>query len=430
MDVRCERCRAQYVFDDAQVTPTGLTVQCNQCGHLFRVKKKELVVTLPVKPEDLHEQPMQASAAAPVVKPAPLPAPVQPPAAPPAPDWIIRQPGGQTLSFSELNILQRWIVERKVGRDDEVTRGDGVWVKLGTLGELQTFFDVVDAASRTQSRTTALYPPPMAAAPPPPPAPARYPAPAPLPTVPFPPAPRSPPFRPVAESVNVDLDEADLAAIGRGRVRWTRWLSVGLLLAAIGVAAWLNVPLLLAPKPAPRPEPRAEPVAAPPAPAVRPPEPPPPPEPRPEPEPVAAPLKSPEPTPPVQKPAPKPPAPRALTPRQQLDEARRLRERSETEKALDLYGKLAEQDPENAEAFAGRGLCYLDLEQSGPAEASLQEALRLSPTQGDALMGLAEVYKGKGRKAEAIQLYERYLAAYPTGDDAAVARNAINQLKE
>ena len=53
MDVRCERCRAQYVFDDEQVTPAGLTVQCTNCGHVFKVKKKELVVTVPVKPDEL-----------------------------------------------------------------------------------------------------------------------------------------------------------------------------------------------------------------------------------------------------------------------------------------------------------------------------------------------------------------------------------------
>jgi hypothetical protein len=45
-------------------------------------------------------------------------------------------------------------------------------------------------------------------------------------------------------------------------------------------------------------------------------------------------------------------------------------------------------------------------------------------------MGLAEVYKAKGRKADAILLYERYLAAHPDGDEATVARNAIANLKE
>src|SRR5512145_2023681 len=65
MDVRCERCRAQYVFDDDQVTPGGLTVQCTNCGHVFKVKVKELVVTVPVKPGEGDDAPIPATAAAP-----------------------------------------------------------------------------------------------------------------------------------------------------------------------------------------------------------------------------------------------------------------------------------------------------------------------------------------------------------------------------
>jgi tetratricopeptide (TPR) repeat protein len=168
---------------------------------------------------------------------------------------------------------------------------------------------------------------------------------------------------------------------------------------------------------------------------VAPPPPPPPaPEPKPEvkppePEPVPAPVVSaPEPTPePKAKPRPKAKGPGV---RQQLTEARKLRESGSPERALDVYGKMAAQDPENAEALAGRGLCYFDLEQYAPAEASLQEALRLSPSQPDALLGLADTYRALGRKAEAIAMFERYLAAHPGGDEAALARNAINQLKE
>jgi predicted Zn finger-like uncharacterized protein len=65
MDVRCERCRAQYVFDDEQVTSSGVTVQCTNCGHLFKVKKKELVVTVPVRPDQVVGTPLPATAAAP-----------------------------------------------------------------------------------------------------------------------------------------------------------------------------------------------------------------------------------------------------------------------------------------------------------------------------------------------------------------------------
>lgn len=420
MDVRCERCRAQYAFDDDQITPAGLTVQCNGCGHVFRVMKKELVVNYPVNPEDLDEAPRSASSAErqptppapPLRAPQPLPAPQDPR------HWTIRQVSGQTLSFSELNTLQRWIVERKVAREDEVTQGDGAWVRLGTLAELQSFFEVVEAADRAKGPTTSRYPAapfsPQPFSPPPP-------------YLPSPPA--APPPPPRTAAVNVELDEADLQAVGKSS-RSRNGPLVGLLLLVSGAAvAYVFMPSLfgVAPSPPPRPEPVSVPLTI----TMKQPEPPPPPppEPKPEakpPEPVPEPpvLKAPEPTP-----DPKPKA-RAPTAKQLLAEAMRLRERGSTEQALDLYGKVAAQDPENAEALAGRGLCYFDLEQYGPAEASLQEALRLSPRQADALMGLAETYRAQGRKAEAIALFERYLAAHPGGDEAALARNAINQLKE
>ncbi len=66
MDVRCERCTAHYSFDDDQVTLAGLNVQCTNCGHVFKVKKKELVVTLPVKPDEiLGNPPLPANAVVP-----------------------------------------------------------------------------------------------------------------------------------------------------------------------------------------------------------------------------------------------------------------------------------------------------------------------------------------------------------------------------
>jgi tetratricopeptide (TPR) repeat protein len=111
-------------------------------------------------------------------------------------------------------------------------------------------------------------------------------------------------------------------------------------------------------------------------------------------------------------------------------EAKKLRERGKTEKALDLFGRAVELDPENAEALAGRGWCYLDLSQYAPAKASFQGALEQDPYHAEALIGLAETFRYEGRRADAVKWYERYLAAHPGGDDAVAARNAITQLKE
>jgi predicted Zn finger-like uncharacterized protein len=154
MDVRCERCRAQYVFDDEQVTPAGLTVQCTNCGHLFKVKKKELVVTVPVKPEELEGVPLPATAAAPKPAGSGAAAPGHEPERPRDParetprEWRVRQASGNIFTFRELTTLQKWIIEQKVARDDEISLSGDQWKRLGNIAELASFFQVVEAAER------------------------------------------------------------------------------------------------------------------------------------------------------------------------------------------------------------------------------------------------------------------------------------------
>jgi predicted Zn finger-like uncharacterized protein len=460
MDVRCERCRAQYVFDDEQVTPSGLTVQCTNCGHVFKVKKKELVVTVPVKPEEMEgKTPMPANAVPHGAAAPPAEAGAKPPdpERPKEKEWRVRQANGNVFTFKELTTLQKWIVEQKVARDDEISLSGDQWKRLGNIAELASFFQVVEAAERGKAQAIpAVTPVPMAGvfgvpvqpamyAPPYPgygssayPLPPAAPPPAPAPqgevTAPIPGsrAPRAGPAEDVA------LGDEELRAAGKGKSRVGALLVVLALVAGSAGAAWRWAPELVglpARKPpvavpitieAPPPEPKpalAGTAGADPAVAV-----------------AAAPVPAPEPMgeaalptspelvakPERAKPAPKPPkGPKAL-----LADAARLREKGDTERALDLYGRIADDQPDNADALAGRGLCYLDLSQYPPAEASFQSALQVDPEHADALLGLAETYRWQGKKAEAIKYYERYLALHPGGEEAEVARNAIHQLRE
>ncbi len=113
-----------------------------------------------------------------------------------------------------------------------------------------------------------------------------------------------------------------------------------------------------------------------------------------------------------------------------LADARRARDRGRADAALDLYGRALQVEPANADALAGQGLCYLDLSQYGPAEKSFQSALQVDANHGAALMGLAETYRYEGRNADAVTYYRKYLAAHPSGEDAAAARNAMQALEE
>jgi predicted Zn finger-like uncharacterized protein len=138
MDLRCERCRALYVVSDDRVPENGVTVTCARCGHVFRLKKKALVVTVPVRPGESSEAVPIAALGGGTDRPAGTPAPGA---------WRVRREGS-VYPLKELTTLQKWIVERRVGREDEISANGEQWRGLGTIPELAPFFDVVDAAGR------------------------------------------------------------------------------------------------------------------------------------------------------------------------------------------------------------------------------------------------------------------------------------------
>lgn len=110
MDVQCERCKTEYEFDDALVSARGTTVRCTQCGHEFKVRRAEA-------PADGADR------------------------------WVVRTTGGQELAFLTLRELQRAILSKHVGRADLLAHGGAQPRPLGTIAELEPFFE-----GRTSSR--------------------------------------------------------------------------------------------------------------------------------------------------------------------------------------------------------------------------------------------------------------------------------------
>jgi predicted Zn finger-like uncharacterized protein len=136
MDVRCERCKTLYELDDARVSESGTAVRCTTCGHVFRVRKSVQLVTESGEPTD-------ASSAGP------------PPVAE-KPQWRVRSPTGKVVAFRELTSLQKWIVERKFGRDDEISLRGDTWRRLGDIAELQPFFVLLDEVERVRELEARL----------------------------------------------------------------------------------------------------------------------------------------------------------------------------------------------------------------------------------------------------------------------------------
>jgi predicted Zn finger-like uncharacterized protein len=129
MDVRCERCQTEYEVEDASVSDLGTEVQCSDCGHLFVVKRSENAAR-------------QANA-------------IRNSDGPDAGEWVIETVAGQTHHLRDLTMLHKWIIERRVTRDDRILRNGEPWQRLGDMAELTPFFDIVDSAERARTDTTS-----------------------------------------------------------------------------------------------------------------------------------------------------------------------------------------------------------------------------------------------------------------------------------
>lgn len=140
MDVGCPQCQTEYELDDDRVGEDGVTVKCTSCGHVFRVKKKQLVVTLPARGGEAPNTPLGPSASFGDLPPATANR-----------EWKVRQATGNVFTCRDLTILQKWIIEGKVVRDDEISLTGETWKRLGNIPELASFFQIVEEAAKARA---------------------------------------------------------------------------------------------------------------------------------------------------------------------------------------------------------------------------------------------------------------------------------------
>ena len=140
------------------------------------------------------------------------------------------------------------------------------------------------------------------------------------------------------------------------------------------------------------------------------------------------------PPPPPQPATPTPPNPpsepekKPLSFEQLVAQADRLRQSDHAAKAMNLYQKALELEPDDPDALSGMGWCYVDLEQPDPAIATFKQVLTKAPRFSDAHMGIAEAYRMKGMKRDATKHYQEYLNIMPNGEDADLARRMLKDL--
>ncbi len=170
----------------------------------------------------------------------------------------MRRRDGSISSLRELTTLQRWIVEGKLLREDEVGLDAQSWRPLGSIPDLGTFFAAADALNRVAAleaelARTRASPAPAADVPPPPPgveAPrvAEAPPAAPsvvhtAPTLAAPPAAPVPPRRPPPQlSPSADEPAFTRSSSGLGVVPTDDWEPPKL---RRGLGAWVVVLLLV-----------------------------------------------------------------------------------------------------------------------------------------------------------------------------------------
>lgn len=123
MDVVCDRCKTEYEFDDALVSERGTTVKCTNCSHQFKI----------------FRPPSEADGGR---------------------AWTLRRPDGTVIPFDSLAVLQKWILEGRVSKMDEIARSGDAWKSLGAIAELETFF------AGAESRGTPASARPVASRPP------------------------------------------------------------------------------------------------------------------------------------------------------------------------------------------------------------------------------------------------------------------------
>jgi predicted Zn finger-like uncharacterized protein len=491
MDVGCPNCQSEYELEDDRVPEDGVTVKCTSCSHVFRVKKKSLVVTLPARAQDAtYISPRIAVGSGESSLP---PSPTR--------EWKVRHAGGNVFLCRDLTALQKWIIEGKVTRDDEISLSGETWKRLGDIPELASFFQIVEEAARGRALEV------LTRVPPPPPAPSVPPgkgitetwkeknfaaavaAPSPSPAVPplkespfqkeatepqfgrldvartkTPPQFRAPPKLQPQTPVDDDIDDI---AIPKASGGWKR-LVIGGIVVGAGIGWYFGMYLPeqkahqekgaqqasdsqakeRAQQDAARlielqaAEQKAQAIAVAVIDAGAPKE-----------ESIDSGIST-----AIDAGAPVPPvietkvdagvsavdagapmvaakvdagilAPVKLSFDAQLALGDRLRDREKSAQALDAYGRAHDMAPNRVEPLAGRGLALLDMGNPEAAQAAFEQALALSRNYGPAIMGMAEAFRGQKNNEKAIEWYQRYLDVLPNGGEAAVARNNIERLK-
>jgi hypothetical protein len=129
----CKQCHAEYDLDPPAVPfarDQDLVFRCSSCGTSIPIRTEAEAVEEPVSPVD---QPVSAHSQ----------------------EFVLRQ-DGKTYTVGDAAMLQRWIVERRVGADDEISEGGEPFHRVGEIEAFQIFFQLVQDVEQSASAKAAI----------------------------------------------------------------------------------------------------------------------------------------------------------------------------------------------------------------------------------------------------------------------------------
>lgn len=153
MNIRCENCGAEHELDPpAWVLSSGrpFRFRCSVCGH-SQMAEPPTALALPDGASDVPPEPRSMTPAAgsdgdatPVRATAPREAAPAGGEAASEADSVFLKQDGKVYLVKDWATLQRWIMERRVGREDLVSEGGVRWEPIGSRPELGSFFAAVE----------------------------------------------------------------------------------------------------------------------------------------------------------------------------------------------------------------------------------------------------------------------------------------------
>jgi predicted Zn finger-like uncharacterized protein len=377
MDVRCERCQTEYEVEDSNLSDLGTEVQCSDCGHQFTVKRPHApAVALPLASADRTDRP-----------------------------WTLMTTLGQTHELRDLTQLHKWIIEKRVTRQDQVSQDGSLWQTLGSMADLVPFFDIVDSAEHARALDTLPGGPVLPVLPL---APLQPPLLTPhevrLPTE----VRKSAPYSQAGSSGDSlgalpQASDCGETTMIQAKMASRRLMKVGLaVVVAAGIGSggifwerhYLHPAVISSAESADGQAVQGAATAA---------------------------VVSPPVIPPV---IPSVVVPDRVAGKGEVGAEGAANGSDGGEPPLDEA--LDKSVPQTA---AARGYVALNHHEYSQAVALFKEALAERPTNGTALFGLAEAYRGAGQKSHAVQAYRRYVKGLPWGPDAHAARTHIRTLE-